>query len=250
MHRRSAEVSDSCTTHVGTVTHLSPAEPVMVLSPHLDDALFSCGKFLADHPGAIVVTVFAGAPDVMHEGYNSRSTGQSYAPDALEVRRQEDRRVMSQLGATPIWLDLIEADYSAYRPTTNYGEQVVAEVSRVISEIGPASVIAPLGLVHPDHIAVSDACHIMWRKSSVNWYVYLDLPYGKAHPRTTKKRLKTLGRGAQLVALDGYRGDSELKVRLANQYESQFEATRENYHKVFDAAMTSDESYWRVDVAP
>jgi hypothetical protein len=37
---------------------------------------------------------------------------------------------------------------------------------------------------------------------------------------------------------------------LANQYESQFEATRENYHKVFDAAMTSDESYWRVDVAP
>ena len=37
-------------------------ERVVVVSPHLDDAVLGCGRFLAVHPGATVVTVFAGNP--------------------------------------------------------------------------------------------------------------------------------------------------------------------------------------------
>jgi len=35
---------------------------VLVVSPHCDDAVFSCGDFLVAHPRASVVTIFAGRP--------------------------------------------------------------------------------------------------------------------------------------------------------------------------------------------
>jgi len=35
---------------------------VVVVSPHLDDAVLGCARFMAVHPGATVVTVFAGNP--------------------------------------------------------------------------------------------------------------------------------------------------------------------------------------------
>jgi hypothetical protein len=35
----------------------------VVLSPHLDDAVLSVGRFLAANPGTVVITVFAGIPD-------------------------------------------------------------------------------------------------------------------------------------------------------------------------------------------
>jgi hypothetical protein len=35
---------------------------MLVVSPHLDDAVLSCGRWLAAHPGTLVVTVFAGVP--------------------------------------------------------------------------------------------------------------------------------------------------------------------------------------------
>ena len=36
---------------------------MVVISPHLDDAVFGCGRLLASRPGSIVVTLFAGVPD-------------------------------------------------------------------------------------------------------------------------------------------------------------------------------------------
>ena len=38
-------------------------DSVVVLSPHLDDAVLGCGRLLSAHPGATVVTVYAGAPE-------------------------------------------------------------------------------------------------------------------------------------------------------------------------------------------
>ena len=35
---------------------------MLVISPHLDDAVLSCGALLAAHRGAVVATVFAGVP--------------------------------------------------------------------------------------------------------------------------------------------------------------------------------------------
>jgi len=39
----------------------------LVISPHLDDAVFSCRQLLAQAPGSVVVTVFAGIPWILRE---------------------------------------------------------------------------------------------------------------------------------------------------------------------------------------
>jgi LmbE family N-acetylglucosaminyl deacetylase len=228
------------------VPALQPGEPVLVVSPHLDDGVFSCAYFLRSHPSASVVTVFAGAPDVDHDGYNSMTTGEGHAPDAIAVRREEDRVALGELDARPIWLDLLEAEYSAYRPPTDYLEAISEEIVRVIGDVGAASVIAPLGLVHHDHVAVSNACRAIWQRLDVEWYAYLDLPYGAAHPRLVARRLRLLRRHARLVELQRYTGDSGDKQHLMSLYGSQFEVTRTNYGEAFDATMTGDERYWRV----
>ena len=45
----------------GLVEEATLERPVLI-SPHLDDSVISCGQFLAAHPGTTVVTVFAGVP--------------------------------------------------------------------------------------------------------------------------------------------------------------------------------------------
>ncbi|PJX25966.1 hypothetical protein CAP48_08035 [Advenella sp. S44] len=37
--------------------------PVLVISPHYDDAVFSCGELLAKIPSGMVMTVYTGVPE-------------------------------------------------------------------------------------------------------------------------------------------------------------------------------------------
>lgn len=225
---------------------LEPDDPILVVSPHLDDAIYSCANLLIAHRGSSVVTVFAGAPNVMHDGYNSASTGEPFAPDAITVRREEDRVALDRVNATPIWLELFEADYEDHRPDVRYVDLIRDDLIRVINDVRPASVFVPLGLIHPDHLAVSEACEALWSGDDVTWYVYMDLPYGMAHPRNVKKRLRKLRRAAPLVEFDGFVGDHDIKHELIALYGSQYEATRRNYRKVFDDTERFEERYWQV----
>lgn len=220
----------------------------MVVSPHLDDAVFSCGHFLYAHPSTTVVTVFAGAPDASHEGYNSRTTGKRYAPDAVGVRRVEDRSAMEFVGARPLWLDLYEADYSAYRPRVDYGETIRRELRRVLSDVGAQSVIAPLGLIHVDHVAVSESCLLLATESTLTWYLYTDLPYGFAGRRALSRRMKDVGRRFQLEKYSPYVGEPSIKQRAMKLYESQYVPTRRTNRRGFDMTLVGAEQYWRVEV--
>ena len=221
-----------------------------MLSTHLDDAVLSCGNFLYTHPSTTVMTILAGAPDALHEGYNSRTTGKPYAPDAIGVRRDEDLNALDFLNATPAWLDLLDVDYAAYRPSTDYGDSIQNEISRMLDEIRPMSVFAPLGLIHADHLAVSEACFRLAVNSPFTWYVYLDLPYGLGNRRALSRRIAAVRRYFQLVDLDSFDGDPEIKQRAMSFYRSQYATTRHNHRKAFDATMRGGERYWRMEPLP
>ena len=81
---------------------------VVVVSPHLDDAVLGCGRFLAAHPGATVVTVFAGNPPQYPEPMRKWDVQSGFAPgdDVMETRRNEDHAALACVGATPVHLDL------------------------------------------------------------------------------------------------------------------------------------------------
>src|SRR6266480_1351904 len=86
---------------------------ILVLSPHLDDAVLGCGHLLAAHSGSTVLTVFAGAPDTYPESMTwwDQMAGFSRGDDPLVARRREDADALDELGAKPIWLDFVEHQY-------------------------------------------------------------------------------------------------------------------------------------------
>ncbi|MFD4371289.1 PIG-L deacetylase family protein [Streptomyces sp. NPDC058486] len=88
--------------------------PVTVLSPHLDDAVLSCGAFLsyaADRVPVTVVTAFteAGPPPHTLSGLRYlHSTGDLNAARLYAARRAEDREALERLGARWHHLGLVD----------------------------------------------------------------------------------------------------------------------------------------------
>lgn len=128
---------------------------VTVISPHLDDAVFSCGSLLTAARAARVITVFAGAPPAgMAAPDGDRAAGFATAEQAVLARRREDKRALTMLGAHPIWLDFWDSQYGrTYTP-----REIAAGLQRVLLTQTDGVVIAPLGLFHADHALVHDAC--------------------------------------------------------------------------------------------
>src|SRR5579862_3453531 len=75
---------------------------IVIVSPHLDDAVLGCANFMAAHPGVVVVTVFAGNPARYPTNPMRKWDVQSgFAPgdDVMEARRHEDAAALDGLDA-------------------------------------------------------------------------------------------------------------------------------------------------------
>jgi len=108
-------------------------ERVVIVSPHLDDAVLGCANFMAAHPGATVITVFAGNPPEYPTSPMRKWDVQSgFAPgdDVMETRRREDDAALAILDATPVHLDFVEHTY-------NSGDRPVAP-DVVVDVLAPA----------------------------------------------------------------------------------------------------------------
>jgi LmbE family N-acetylglucosaminyl deacetylase len=232
----------------------SPSGPVLVVSTHLDDAVLSCGHFLSKNPQSVVLTVFAGAPDRMHEGYNSATTGEKYAPDAVQKRRIEDATAMNCLSVKPpVWLDLYDCDYLGFYDNdhpqrdlrTRDHNEIVQAIAPAILKIMPRSVVTPLGFAHLDHVAVANACIELAKNSDLEWYLYMDMPYAQRYPWTLRKRRAFVRRIINIVALDPLQIDTSKKSEAFKLYESQYVRTGGGKPE-FDQVMRTAEKYWRV----
>src|SRR5258708_7760213 len=118
-----------------------PTKPLLFISTHLDDVALSCSFALLANPESTVVTVLAGAPEAMYESdksYNSNTTGERYAPDAVRKRRNEDATAMKFLSTKPIWLGLFDNDYIHKDPRTEDKQEIMDSISRVITKVNLA----------------------------------------------------------------------------------------------------------------
>ena len=122
---------------------------LIVISPHLDDAVFACGALLAANPGSLVVTLFAGLPAEphrQHTAWDARS-GFANAADAMHARREEDRRALALLEARPLWLDFTDSQYGA----SPAADQLSEALQQALRGLAPETLLYPLGLFHSDH---------------------------------------------------------------------------------------------------
>jgi LmbE family N-acetylglucosaminyl deacetylase len=176
-------------------------ERVVVLSPHLDDAVISCGAFLSVHPGATVVTVFCGYPAQILDPPNWWAQLSGFGPgqDVVAARRDEDRRALGRLGATPRQLDgFPERDLQPDEPVATAG-QVADALAEVLDQLDPTLVLMPMGLANPEHVCVHDAALLVRERwladrapdqaggaGAPGWFTTVSAsqldPFGDCHP--------------------------------------------------------------------
>ncbi len=167
------------------------------LSPHLDDAVFSCGGLMAQQTSAgetvTVFTVCAGdspVGELTPFAYElHRRWGGSGSP--MGARRAEDLVACGRLGASVVHYTLVDAIYrrdadgqplyesepSIFGVLHPADEARVHELGAALEPALPAEaeVYAPLGLGgHVDHRLTRRAAELLGRGL---WY-YRDLPYG------------------------------------------------------------------------
>lgn len=156
-----------------------PSAPVLLLSPHLDDAALACWSVLAGPGELSVVTVFAGTPAPGAATAWDAIVGARDAAALMRERIEEDRAALAMAGRASQNLGFTEFQYRRQRP-----EPSLRALDSAIRRVAGAAsrLLAPmtLGTVHPDHRLVRRyalAVHATGMPVSL----YADVPYATVY---------------------------------------------------------------------
>ncbi len=230
-------------------------ERVVIVSPHLDDAVLGCGDFMAAHPGVTVVTVFAGNPpqyptDPMRKW--DVQSGFQPGDDVMEVRRREDDAALARLDAVPVHLDFVEHTYNpGNRPVAP--EVLVDALAPALAALSPTLVVAPFGLANPDHDVTHRACLLARERldSEVSWWCYEDNGY-KHIPGMLAWRISSLFRRKLWPTPVCPMTDvTEVRKQAAIAcYPTQLLALEDDWAIGAKLAAPAPEQFWRLDPPP
>lgn len=223
--------------------YATKAPRALFVSPHLDDAVFSCGERIGAATPCAAVTLFAGRPPAgaaltPWDGECGFAAGQ----DVVGLRRDEDRRALAALDARAIWLDFRDDQYGESRGLAD----IVNALANVIEREAPESVYFPLGLFHRDHRRASDAAlALVDRFPATAWYAYEDAIYRRidGHSRERRGAIAQSGFVLDALAFPENGQAAPLKRAAVGCYRSQLRGlrTRSAHDDVF-----APETYWRV----
>lgn len=182
--------------------------PVIFISPHLDDAALSCGAYISmlveRSIDVHVYTVFSGIPKTEELSQLAKAIHLEggLETDAMLRRREEDRVAMQYLGVNFTYANFLDCIYrtspagrSLYQTKKDIFpvhpdlqvdadtlEDLVTDLCRVLKELQPSEVYVPLGIGHHiDHILVREALErsVVQPGSENNTDIiyYEDVPY-------------------------------------------------------------------------
>jgi LmbE family N-acetylglucosaminyl deacetylase len=145
--------------------------PIVVLSPHLDDAVFSCWHVLASSQDVAAINVFAAVPPA---GANvppwDRMTGAEDSSARMRARLEEDRAALAIAGRAAEQLDFLESQYRDGAP-----EGLLAALEPRLPR--GARMLAPAAIGgHSDHVLVRDAALALATEGRTV-SLYADIPY-------------------------------------------------------------------------
>jgi LmbE family N-acetylglucosaminyl deacetylase len=226
-------------------TPFSPGK-LLVFSPHLDDAVFSCGELIAAHAGSEVLTVFASAPrePVALTSWDAAS-GFGSTEDAIARRWQEDDEALSRLFAHPTRLAFCDSQYDASPSTQALGDKL----HQLLKQNAADTVLLPAGLFHSDHVLLHEALLAqMHRHAEKRWLMYEDALYRRI-PGLLQQRLAALAHGEVRATPFEFSSDARLhalKRQAVACYASQLHALQlaaNGYADVY-----AQERYWLLDM--
>ncbi len=234
-------------------------ERIVVVSPHLDDAVLGAAHLLSTYPGSAVVTVHAGAPSAYPDEPTEwdASGGFRAGDDGVALRRQEDRAALRELDARPVWLSFCDYQYLPPDERSTPAE-VAPALAAALEELEPTAVFLPMGIANPDHVCTHDA-GLLVRDDAVTrtggdgpaWFCYEDHGY-KHIPGLLAWRLTTLFRSAvwPTPAVLPTRPDMARKRAALERYRSQIPPLRLEHGLDEQLDAPVPEQYWRLAPPP
>lgn len=224
-------------------------ERVVVLSPHIDDAVLSCSSLLSALDPLVerqVVTLYCGNPELpLTTGGRNKPRvrpRRGYAPPRL--RRREDIEVMRFLGCDWVHLGFPDAIYrrsprtgrliyrhprqrwTAPNPEDSaHVEELFMVLYRLCGNMGPRLLISPMGIgYHVDHrICAMAALRLANRHTQVIFYedfpYVVDMSVGGGEPDDPATALARLGlepKRRYFVPID-----TERQIEALRRYASQ-----------------------------
>jgi LmbE family N-acetylglucosaminyl deacetylase len=241
---------------------LAPAQDVStwgalcVVSPHLDDAVLSCGALLSCCPGSTILTVFSGdasAPDVLTPW--DQLSGHANAGEAMRARRAEDRAAGDILGCAVSHLPFEDGQYAPLPSLEKLAKGLGAALESVRASRPFDTLVLPLGLHHADHLHVAESWqHPDFQCHARRWIAYEDVPYrrmentvqaglAQLHSRGISARAVQWTSASEKILHDRRRGQ---KANALAEYLSQLRALPSDW--LADAAAA--EHYWQVSFSP
>ncbi len=222
---------------------------LLVISPHLDDAVISCGALMRAHPGATVATLFAASPEHYTNPLNEHDTDCGFQPgtDTMAVRRDEDVVALGRVGATGRWLEFCQNSHVERAEPVDIVPGAVDALLATIADAQPSCVVAPLGLMHVDHMSChATALVASERANDVPWLWYSDLPYVYV-PGVLSTRFRALHKAGYVAApacpiVDD---DADAKWYAFEGYATQI-AVMEGLWNLRERLRRGGESYWEL----
>ena len=175
----------------------------LVLSPHLDDAVFSSGGLLASLSDSLVRVVTCFTQSVPNPtGFAlacQLDKGLTPEVDYMALRRAEDERALALLGLHPEHWDFPEAPHRGYHsaaelfagihPADDITDQLTPRIRGLLYDYRPTLLLYPLGAGnHVDHlqlIKAVDALRPLYEQ--MDFVQYYDQPYTHRHPAAYPK---------------------------------------------------------------
>lgn len=165
------------------------------LSPHLDDAVLSCGGLIAEQRSrkleVEVWTIFAGVPSDQSGSllatYLHSRWGFTNGRQAVQERREEDRRALGMLLAQPRYFSFLDCIYrqdengqplyeNIFAPPHPAEKDLPVRIAAALQEqLGEHDVlVSPLAIGgHVDHVLVRQAAELLRRPL----WGYAEVPY-------------------------------------------------------------------------
>jgi LmbE family N-acetylglucosaminyl deacetylase len=158
----------------------------LVLSPHYDDAVLSCGGMIKlKGKETSVITVFAGRYDGLTAW--DKTCGLNAIQNPPEIRRAEDKNALLSLGCGSYgYLDYFEEDaiplIKDAEILKKYGSEadLKEDLYAVINKSGAENIYFPLGIKNKDHIRIRNAALILIKNNRLGdkrCFFYEDFPY-------------------------------------------------------------------------
>ena len=149
------------------VNDAPPGNSILIVSPHLDDAVLSCWTVIAGEGNVTVATVFTAGPKVGITTPWDRDSGVDSA-ERMAQRRDEDAAALALAGRVPLHLGALERQYGGGRVPPDVLAPLIREATTVLAPAGTGTIQK-----NTEHRVVRDAV----RRLRPDCWLYADQPY-------------------------------------------------------------------------